>query len=210
MIQRGILRPLGSDREVRLDVRVIAASNQPLEPLVRAGRFRSDLYHRLNVVRLALPPLCKRKGDLEPLILAFAQRHAGMYHPIEGVDPELLRFLQTMRFPGNVRELENLVQRMLFVKTQGNLLEMADWAAQAGSDVESSGSDWVSEAAGALWKAVSESGVPYAQALDAVEKRVLETALNVPGPTRREIARRLHTSERTLYYKMRAHGLNGV
>ncbi len=210
VIQRGILRPLGSDREVRLDVRVIAASNQPLEPLVRAGRFRSDLYHRLNVVRLALPPLCKRKGDLEPLILAFAQRHAGMYHPIEGVDPELLRFLQTMRFPGNVRELENLVQRMLFVKTQGNLLEMADWAAQAGSDVESSGSDWVSEAAGALWKAVSESGVPYAQALDAVEKRVLETALNVPGPTRREIARRLHTSERTLYYKMRAHGLNGV
>ena len=210
VIQRGVLRPVGSDREVRVDVRVIAASNQPLEPLVRAGRFRSDLYHRLNVVRIMLPPLRQRKGDLEPLILAIARRHAGMYHPIEGVEPQLLHYLETMPFPGNVRELENLVQRMLFVKTQGNLLEMADWTAQTSPDTEPPHLDWVSQAAGALWKAVSESGVPYAKALDAIEKRVLETALNVPGPTRREIARRLHTSERTLYYKMRAHGLNGA
>ncbi len=210
VIQRGILRPVGSDREVRVDVRVIAACNQPLEPLVRSGQFRGDLYHRLNVVKISLPPLRQRQGDLEQLMIALARRHRDLYQPIDGVEAQLLRFMESMPFPGNVRELENTVQRMLFLKTGGTHLDMADWTAQANADPPGAGSDWIAEAAGALWKAISENGVPYDQALDAIEKRVLETALNVPGPTRRQIAERLHTSERTLYYKMRAHGLGAA
>lgn len=210
VIQRGVVRPVGSDREVRVDVRIIAACNQPLEPLVRRGRFRSDLYHRLNVVTLLLPPLRQRKGDLAPLVLALAQRHCDLYQPIDEVEQQLLSLLESMPFPGNVRELENTVQRMLFLKTQGTSLTVADWHAQVESDaVVAPEFDWLTEAAGALWKAISQRGVPYAQALEEIEKRVLETAMNVPGP-RRELAERLHTSERTLYYKMRAHGLTGL
>ena len=210
VIQRGVVRPVGSDREVRVDVRIIAACNQPLEPLVRSGRFRSDLYHRLNVVTLVLPPLRQRKGDLAPLILALARRHCDLYQPIDSIEPQLLNFLESMSFPGNVRELENTVQRMLFLKTQGTSLTMADWRAQVEADtLVTPEFDWVAEAAGALWKAISERGVPYAQALEEIEKRILETAMNVPGP-RRELAERLHTSERTLYYKMRAHGLTSL
>jgi transcriptional regulator with PAS, ATPase and Fis domain len=210
VIQRGVVRPVGSDREVPVDVRIIAACNQPLEPMVRSGRFRSDLYHRLNVVTIVLPPLRQRKSDLAPLMLALARRHSDLYQSIDAVEPQLLSLLESMSFLGNVRELENTVQRMLFLKTQGTSLTVGDWRAQIESDAAVSPDfDWLTEAAGALWKAISQRGVPYAQALEEIEKRVLETAMNVPGP-RRELAERLHTSERTLYYKMRAHGLTSM
>jgi transcriptional regulator with PAS, ATPase and Fis domain len=210
VIQRRAVRPVGSDREIAVDVRVIAACNRPLEPLVSSGQFRSDLYHRLNVVKIALPPLRQRKSDFEGLILAIAKRHAALYEPIDSVEPQLLQFLEGLPFPGNVRELENSVQRMLFSKTHGRVLEMADWCAQADEKNPPGELDWVSEAAAAMWKAICGSGIAYGEALDAIEKRVLEMALNKPGPTRREIAERLRTSERTLYHKMRTHGLSNT
>jgi len=209
VIQRGSVRPVGSDREVPLDVRIIAACNQPLEPLVRERRFRADLFHRLNVVKLSLPPLRGRTDDLAWLILGLAKRYPGLYSPIEQVDPQLVRLLVTNPFLGNVRELENAVQRMLFLKTEGVSLGVADWAAQSGTGTEGADPDLFSEAASAMWKAISQRGVPYARAFQEIEKRVLETAINVEGSTRRQVAERLHTSERTLYYKMRALGLRG-
>jgi transcriptional regulator with PAS, ATPase and Fis domain len=209
VIQRGAVRPVGSDREIRIDVRIIAACNKPLEALVREGRFRSDLFHRLNVVKLSLPPLRNRPEDLSSLIMAFANRHSSLYGPIEQVDGQLLNLLATKRFLGNVRELENAVQRMLFVKTEGVSLGLGDWGAQAGPENAEADSDLFSDAANAAWKIISVRGVPYAQAFQEIEKRVLETAIKVHGPTRREIAQHMHTSERTLYYKLRARGISG-
>lgn len=208
VIQRGIVRPVGSDREMKVDVRIIAACNQPLEPLVREGRFRSDLFHRLNVVKLSLPPLRERTRDLGELILTFARRHSRLYMRIQEVESQLLMFLQSKPFPGNVRELENAVQRMLFLKTEGTSLGMADWIAQAAPETAPVDLDLLDEAASAIWKTISEQGVSYAQAIQEIERRVLEAAINSRGSTRREIAQRLQTSERTLYYKMRAHGIN--
>lgn len=208
VIQRGIVRPVGSDREIGVDVRIIAACNQPLEPLVRENRFRSDLYHRLNVVKLSLPPLRERSGDLKQLILALAKRHERLYQPIRDVDQNLLAFLESRQFLGNVRELENVVQRILFLKTEGDSLSMADWKSQSLPESGNRESDPFAEVAGALWKVISQGGVPFAQAFQEMEKRVLENAINIQGSTRREIAQRLRTSERTLYYKMRAHGLS--
>jgi transcriptional regulator with PAS, ATPase and Fis domain len=208
VIQRATLRPVGSDRETPIDVRIIAACNQPLEPLVREGRFRADLYHRLNVVKLSLPPLRERHEDLDTLILAFARRHESLYKPIEAVELELLTLLSAHGFPGNVRELENAVQRMLFLKSEGNTLGISDWLAQAGPEALDGGRKLFAEAALAAWKAISQCGVPYAEAFHEIEKRLLQVALTAPGCTRRELAQRLHTSERTLYYKMRAHGIH--
>jgi transcriptional regulator with PAS, ATPase and Fis domain len=206
VIQRGTVRPVGSDREVPVNTRLIAACNQPLEPLVQNGRFRSDLYHRLNVVKLKIPPLRQRRGDLGELVLAFASRHATLYPEIEGVEGELVRHLELQPFPGNVRELENTVQRMLFLKNEGSSLSLADWMAQSRSN-EVPQLDLLEEAARATWEAINGEGVTYSHALHEIEKRVLRAAVSVPGSTRRQIAQRLHTSERTLYYKMRAHGL---
>jgi transcriptional regulator with PAS, ATPase and Fis domain len=208
VIQRGIVRPVGSDRETSLDVRIIAACNQPLEPMVREGRFRSDLFHRLNVVKLCLPPLRERSADVKHLILELARRHNRLYKPIRNVEPDLLGFLESKPFLGNVRELENAVQRMLFIKTEGTSFGMTDWMSQSGPESAHVDLDLFAEAAKAMWRAISERGTPYCQAIQQIEKRVLETAIKAQGSTRREIAQRLQTSERTLYYKMRAHGLN--
>jgi two-component system, NtrC family, response regulator AtoC len=207
VIQRKTTRSVGSDREVRVDVRLIAACNQPLEPLVLEGRFRSDLYYRLNVVKLSLPPLRDRLADLPDLILTLARRHQSLYESIESVEPELVNILRSKPFFGNVRELENAVQKMLFLKTEGVSLGMADWWAQAGRETAHTGPDPLAKAAEAMWTAISQDGIPYAQAVREVEKKVLEAVINVPGITRRGAAERLCTSERTLYNKMRVHGI---
>jgi transcriptional regulator with PAS, ATPase and Fis domain len=207
VLQRGILRPVGSDTEMPVDVRIIAAANRPLEPLVREGRFRLDLYHRLNVVRLALPPLRARRVDLTALILAFADRHSALYAPIVSVESELLRFLESQPLLGNVRELENAVQRMLFLKTEGSSFGLDDWMRQLRSDVTQEEVDLLAESACGVWQSIASGSLGYDQALQEIEKRVLQAAIAVPGSTRRKVAQRLNMSERSLYYKMRACGL---
>jgi transcriptional regulator with PAS, ATPase and Fis domain len=208
VIQRGTVRPVGSDREIRINVRIIAAANQPLEPLVRGGSFRADLYHRLNVIKLPLLPLRSRNEDLGSLILALARRHGSLYGPVATIDPPLLDFLATQPFPGNIRELENAVQRMLFLKTAGASFSLDDWRAQSEAEHEAVlPADLLANAAKAMWVAISERGVSWDDAFQEIERLVLQEAVTVAGCTRRALAERLQTSERTLYHRMRAHGL---
>jgi DNA-binding NtrC family response regulator len=200
------LRPVGADREIRIDVRIIAATNQPLAPLAQQQRFRVDLYHRLNVVRLALPPLRKRQHDLAALILTFARRRQDIYPHIEAVDPELTSRLQAEPFSGNLRELEHTVERMLFLKAEGCTLLLSDWRAQEPPAAFDSDQDLLRAAADAAWCVIRNGGVTYGMALQQIEKNVLEAALS-GGGTRREVAARLQTSERTLYHKLRSYKL---
>ncbi len=110
--ERSFLR-VGGVREVPIDIQIIAATNKDLKDMVKQGAFREDLYYRLNVVRLTVPPLRERLDDL-PLFLAhFIEKHASAGHRIETVTPEVLEILHRHDFPGNVRELENLVLRAL-------------------------------------------------------------------------------------------------
>ena len=203
-LQRGIIRALGSDRETPVDVRVIAAANQPLEPMVAAGTFRSDLYYRLNVIQLRLPPLRERSEDLPALVLEFARRHAHLHEGIASVEPDLLQHLQSFPFDGNVRELENTVQRMLFHKIDGDSLSRADWQDQQSSSAvpERDGDEEIVQAANLLWLAIQKRGLALPELLRRAESAVIGKALQVQGKTRREIAEMLHTSERTLYHKL--------
>lgn len=207
VLQRGIIRPVGADAELPIDVRIIAAANLPLEPLVREGRFRPDLYHRLNVVKLVIPPLRARRTELACLIVAFAHRHCGLYGPILSVEDGLLRFLESQHLDGNIRELENTVRRMLFLKREGTSLSIDDWMRQLESDVSGREVDLLAESANAVWTTILNKGVGYDRALQELEKGILHAAISVPGSTRRKIAQQLNISERALYYKMRACGL---
>jgi transcriptional regulator with GAF, ATPase, and Fis domain len=220
VLQRSTVRAVGSDQEVQVNVRIIAASNRPLAPLVRENRFRADLYHRLNVVKLALPPLRERPQDLPSLVLAFARRHAHIYPHVASVAPCLVAFLESQPFDGNVRELEHMVERMLFAKTKGAALELSDWLAQsseekAGDETAEApklieGGDLLSTAANAVWQTISECGVSYDEAIHQLERKLLQAAMGAGGQTRREIALRLRTSERTLYYKLRSFNLTNA
>ncbi len=207
VIQRGVLRPIGSDREQPVDVRIVAACNRPLAPLVAQNRFRQDLYYRLNVISLRLPPLRERPHDFESLILTFARRYRHVYEPIVKVSADLLAFLQTLAFEGNVRELENAVLRMLFAKNKGTSLDRSDWIPEPGETPLLPAGDPLYQASERLWEVISTHGLPYSEAIEQLERRVLEIAIK-ESATRRDIAKRLQTSERTLYYKMRAHHLS--
>jgi transcriptional regulator with PAS, ATPase and Fis domain len=210
VLQRNTIRAIGSDQETRVDMRIVAASNQPLKPLVQQNRFRADLYHRLNVVSLSLPPLRNRMQDLPALVLAFAQRHREIYQPIEAVEPELTSLLQAQLFPGNVRELENAIQRMLFLKADGTSLGLSDWCARSDDPQPGDHTDLLGEAAAHVWRAISAHGMPYTQAIHQIEKRVLEAAMHDGTSTRKELAERLRTSERTLYHKIRNYDLGSA
>jgi DNA-binding NtrC family response regulator len=207
VLQRRSLRALGSDREASTDVRIIAAANLPLAPLVKEGRFRPDLYHRLNVIRLSIPPLRERAGDLPALVLEFAQRHAALYGWIDSLEPELVCYLQSLPFEGNIRELENAVQRMLFMKKDGAALTRADWRMQGGDAQDEVVADPVRQAGAILWWALVRGSMPFSTLMQRVESNLLQHALQTEGRTRRELAKLLQTSERTLYHKLRAHGL---
>ena len=207
-LQRGVIRQVGADRESPVDVRIISAANRPLAPLVEKERFREDLYHRLNVVKIRLPGLDERREDLEPLMLAFASRHRKLYPDIASIDRELLDHLRNCSLSGNVRELEHAVERMLFLKSEGNSLSMADWNEQA--PPASVAADPINEAAQKMWSAVFDQGIPWDEAMQRLEAKLLERIAGIQGQTRREIASRLQTSERTLYHKLREHKLAHV
>jgi transcriptional regulator with PAS, ATPase and Fis domain len=208
VLQRGAIRAVGSDQEVRLDVRVIAACNRPLQDLVRQNLFRADLYYRLDVIHLALPPLRDRLEDLAGLLLAIARRRTDLYQPLEAVELELVEHLRSQSFPGNIRELEHAVERALFLKSSGVTLTLDDWRKQEDEQHEAApDGDAISEAAASLWQGVSQRGCSYSQLLKELERRVIEKALSAGGRTRRDIASLLCISERKLYQKIRAHRL---
>jgi len=112
---RRIMR-LGGTRQIPIDVRIVAATNRDLENAVRAGTFREDLFYRLNVIRMRIPPLRERPEDIPALALFFTQRYAGeMGKSIQDLDGEAMRVLAEYPFPGNVRELENAVERAVIL-----------------------------------------------------------------------------------------------
>ncbi|MGC4051893.1 MAG: sigma 54-interacting transcriptional regulator [Paludibaculum sp.] len=202
VLQRGRVRPIGSDEELPVDVRVIAAANTALESLVVEKAFRADLYYRLNVIHLRIPPLRERQCDLEALILEFAVRHKALYGPIVEVDPELLRRLERHPFAGNIRELEHAVQRMLFAKTSGDRLTLQDWTSQSPIQTERKPMDAMQSAVAHSWLRIQQGLTSLDEALGSFERALLEEALRTNGMTRKALASKLGISERSLYQKL--------
>jgi len=125
VIQERDFIPVGSTRPKKVDVRFLAATNKDLEREVREGRFREDLYYRLNVISIELPPLRERPEDIEPLAQHFLRRFAGrMSKAIHAIEPAALESLQRYVWPGNVRELENVMERAVIL-TNGNSITAA-------------------------------------------------------------------------------------
>jgi two-component system, NtrC family, response regulator AtoC len=129
-LQEKEIRPVGSTKRTRIDVRVIAATNRNLEQEVGQGRFRKDLYFRLNVVTIKLPPLRERMDDIERLVNAFLDRIAtNTGQPRKKISREAVRMLKTYPWPGNVRELENFIERAVALGS-GETLEPSDFPSQ--------------------------------------------------------------------------------
>ncbi|MGI5864835.1 MAG: sigma 54-interacting transcriptional regulator [Myxococcales bacterium] len=123
VLQEREVQRVGGDEPIKVDVRVVAATNRPLEKMVEQGTFRADLYYRLNTFPIELPPLRERVEDIRPLVTWFLARHAASMHrkPPE-VSEASWRVLESMEWPGNVRELENYVQRALILSPEAELV----------------------------------------------------------------------------------------
>ncbi len=194
VLQEQTVERLGAQRPLRVDVRILAATNRDLEAMVRDGTFREDLYYRLNVVSIELPPLRERREDVPLLVDQFLRRYAEAGRRLDGVSREALDALVKYDYPGNVRELENIVHRAL-VLARGPLVTTADLPAHVAglrSEVAAAGAD-----AGLV------------EQVAALERRLIADALVAAGGVQTRAARALGISERHLRYKLKKHGLDG-
>ncbi len=124
VLQEKLFTPVGSNREIQSNVRIIAATNRPLEEMIKVGTFREDLFYRLNVVPILLPPLADRKEDIERLVNIFVKKFNGAHKKrVTGVSPDALNVLKKYQWPGNIRELENVIEHS-FVLENTNIITL--------------------------------------------------------------------------------------
>ncbi|HEX7338773.1 MAG TPA: nitrogen regulation protein NR(I) [Rhodanobacteraceae bacterium] len=194
---------VGGRRLIRSHVRIVAATHQDLDALVENGRFRADLKHRLDVVRIALPPLRERHGDVALLARHFlAQAAAELGLAPKQLAPAALAALQKAGFPGNVRELENLCRRVA-VMAPGNEITLADLGSLAPSAAASATGDWTQALrAWAQTELVAGQDALYPRAEAALEQALFDTVLQHVGGHRQRAAKRLGIGRNTLTRKL--------
>jgi DNA-binding NtrC family response regulator len=124
-LQEHEVKPVGSTERRHFNVRIIAATNRDLESAIRTGAFRQDLYFRINVVQIKLPPLRDRKSDLPILVASFLEKFAGPQGPVRSLSEDAMRRLIAYDWPGNVRELENVIERAVALGS-GPIISTAD------------------------------------------------------------------------------------
>ncbi|MBE7480080.1 MAG: sigma-54-dependent Fis family transcriptional regulator [Polyangiaceae bacterium] len=200
VLQERSVRAVGATQETAVDVRVLAATNRDIEAEVARGGFRQDLYYRLNVIRVVLPPLRDRREDIPLMAERFLRRFAAeMGKDVGGFTADALRALERYAYPGNVRELENVVERSV---------------ALAGARSIGLG-DLPAEVAGAASNPTSQlltlppEGANLDELLNEVERRLLVSALDRTGGNRTAAAKLLGVTFRSLRYRLSKHGLGG-
>ncbi|MGD2174034.1 MAG: sigma-54 dependent transcriptional regulator [Candidatus Brocadiaceae bacterium] len=185
--------PVGSTDTREVDVRLILATNEDLGRMVREGKFREDLYYRVNVMNIHIPPLRERVQDIFPLAQHFVAKHSGSaIHEVEGISEEAMRQLTAYDWPGNVRELENVIQRAV-VLCDGPYVTPDDL------DIEMPGPGGLAFPDGEI--------TPLKRAMKKVERRLLLAALEACEGNRKAAAERLDINRTTLYNKLHEHGL---
>ncbi len=193
-LEERVIERVGGGRPIPVDLRLIAATNRDLADEVAQGRFRSDLFYRLNVVSLPLPPLRDRPGDLDLLVPKLKQALAERLGvPNRELSPQAMDVLRRQRWPGNVRELRNALERSLIAAT-GEAIEPGDLPALSDQPAVAGGG-------------VSQGGANATLSLEERERQAILEALERTGGHREQAARLLGISVRTLYNRLRQYGI---
>ena len=202
VIEKSEFEPVGSNETQGVEARIIAASNLPLQPLVEQGRFRPDLYYRLNTLSFVLPPLRKRLPDIEPLAKHFVRHHANLLGvEIEDISEGFVEALLHYPWPGNVRELENAIRSAVIYSDGGEISESA-----LPPHILSGTTGPANDPAVSGFFSVRR-GESLENRMELTEKEVIEQALLKNNFSRTNTARNLGISRVTLYNKMRKYGM---
>jgi two-component system response regulator PilR (NtrC family) len=231
-LQERVIRKVGGNDDVKVDVRVIAATNRDLEAAVRAGTFREDLYYRLNVILIRTPPLRERKGDIPLLAETFLKRINTKYkRDLIGFEPEVMTLLTNYAWPGNVRELENAIERAVtlesstrvshsslsaaILKSSGDSAHMGDLGAPVPGGVAGLLAANAAAAAGVSGREIRLPAPDFtkgALALDTilgeVEKTYLMAALEHTGGVKKRAADLLGITFRSIRYRLKKLGVD--
>ncbi|HEX8161291.1 MAG TPA: sigma 54-interacting transcriptional regulator [Pyrinomonadaceae bacterium] len=207
-LQEGEIQPLGEQRPVKVVVRVIAATNTVLEKMVADGRFREDLYYRLNVIRLRVPPLRERRLEI-PIIVQHYVKHFGQKFGRDGIriSPEAMDLLMVCDWPGNVRQLLNEIQRVV-ARAEGNSLITPDQLSPelqlTSSPIDAPGGPGVFSLAG--FDLPEDATIP--EAVEELERRMIADALRKHGGNISRAARTLGITRRGLQLKLGRYAIN--
>lgn len=183
-LQEGRITRVGAEKDMDMDVRVVAATNRDIKQMSEAGQFREDLYYRLNVFEIEIPPLRQRKEDIPELIRFFVKKYA--QRPVN-FSPDAIDLLIKYPYPGNVRELEHIIQRIVTL-IRGEVVRPGDLP----DDIKTYQGEDISA---------------LTARLDAVERRMVLAALEQNGWNQTRAARQLGVSERVIRYKIQKHGI---
>src|SRR6202158_1843497 len=197
-IQVREIRRVGDTKDVKTDVRLIAASNRDLETAVRDGILREDLFYRLNVIQIQLPPLRERREDIPLLIAHFLQKfNKDLAKDVRGVTPEALAILERYHWPGNIRELENVLERAI-VLGAGDMLGANALPESVRRERPTRGPELVD---------MPEEGLDLEATLDDLERRYLQRALDRTSGVQTKAAELLRMTFRQFRYKLQKHSL---
>ncbi|HET7840488.1 MAG TPA: helix-turn-helix domain-containing protein, partial [Terriglobia bacterium] len=182
------VKPIGSNERTRVEARIIAATNQDVEAAVKLGTLRKDLYFRLNVISIKVPPLRQRKSDIPILVHYFMEKYQGEDDRTSELSYEALNRLMSYNWPGNVRELENCIQRSLVLGT-GPVIQARDLPSNVLYHVGPAPED------------------PEISPLHDLERRAILQALKTTGGDRLQAAKLLGIGKTTIYRKLKAYRL---
>ena len=208
VLQEREIEPVGSNESSQIDVRVIAATNRQLDLAIQNGTFREDLFYRLNVVPIYLPPLRERKQDIRDLVDSFIRHFAGEYNlPEVSISPEAFEALMDYDWPGNVRELENTLKRAL-VMCSGHVL-LPEHFPQFSEGKDTSLHSMIKERVDEYIESERTDGLLYTEIRAGFEKALFEIVLDLTGWNRSKAADLLGINRNTLHSKMEEYEIKG-
>jgi two-component system response regulator AtoC len=196
VLEDGRIRRVGETRDIPVDTRILAATTRDLPAMIEEGRFREELYYRLNVVAVSLPPLRARREDIPLLVEHFLARNNGRFGlSIRGFEPEALRLMTNHSWPGNIRELENAVEHACL---------MAEGATVRAGDLPAA----IQKAGDPVKQFLATGETSIKRTMEYVESILIRRALERTGGNRTRAARLLEISHRALLYKMKRYGIS--
>lgn len=199
VLQEKKVKPVGSAREIPVDCRIIAATNRDLREEIAEGRFREDLYYRLNIIPIELPPLRERDGDIKLLLEHYVKKYSGSLNsPVHGIDAEAMKILLNYSYPGNVRELQNIIERAVTLETN-ELISTDVLPFQLQDEPFTRATEEIE---------IPEDGIDLESMVAKLEITLIQKALERTNGVRKEAAELLGISFRSMRYRLDKYGIN--